>query len=306
MPIRLATPDDADAGAALLTSAQPDGLATAAGIRHRFRSIPAEARYTTWIEADDGLTRGWATCGLDWMSTIPGDSLCHVAVHPGHRGRGVGSALWGLVARHLEEIGARRVLAEALDEEAAIGFATARGFTVTASTTILALDPRSLPEPGAPPAGVELHSFRSLGDDLEAAYRADYETTQDEPGDHDSAGMTFEAWLAATVRNPTFSKDASNAVAVDGEIVGSTLLYVDETTGRALNGGTGVSRPHRGRGLATLMKRHALAEAARLGVTRVITQNDEGNAAMLAVNARLGYTPFAKRLQLVRPATDPV
>ncbi len=81
---------------------------------------------------------------------------------------------------------------------------------------------------------------------------------------------------------------------------------MDETTGRALNGGTGVSRPHRGRGLATLMKRHALAEAARLGVTRVITQNDEGNAAMLAVNARLGYTPFAKRLQLVRPATDPV
>ncbi len=302
MPIRLATPDDADAGAALLTAAQPDGLATAAGIRHRIRSIPPEARYSAWIDEHDDLARGWATCGLEWMSTITGDAFCHVAVHPDHRGRGVGSALWASVARHLEEIGARRVLAEALDEAAAIAFATARGFSVTASTTILALDPRSLPEPGVPPAGVELHSFRSLGDDLEAAYRADYETTLDEPGDHDSAGMTFEAWLAATVRNPTFSLDASSVVAVDREIVGSTLLYVDEATGRALNGGTGVTRTHRGRGLATLMKRHALAEAARLGVTRVITQNDEGNAAMLAINARLGYRPVSKRLRLVRPA----
>jgi RimJ/RimL family protein N-acetyltransferase len=214
----------------------------------------------------------------------------------------VGSALWGHVAERLDRIGARRVLAEALDEPAAVGFASARGFIVTASTTILALDPRVLPAPSSPPPGVEVRSFRSLGDDLEAAYRADYETALDEPGDHDSAGMTYESWRGTTTQNPIFSMDASKVVVLGGEVVGVTLLFADELSRRALNGGTGVMRAHRGRGLATLMKRHALAEAARMGVTRVITQNENGNAAMLAINARLGYEPVATRLRLVRPA----
>ena len=50
-------------------------------------------------------------------------------------------------------------------------------------------------------------------------------------------------------------------------------------------------RAYRGRGLGLLVKQHSLARAAELGITSVVTQNDDTNAPMLAINRRLGYQP---------------
>ena len=57
---------------------------------------------------------------------------------------------------------------------------------------------------------------------------------------------------------------------------------------------------YRGRGLALLLKSHSLSRAAELGATIAVTDNDETNAPMLAVNTRLGYRPFARRLEWER------
>ena len=58
-----------------------------------------------------------------------------------------------------------------------------------------------------------------------------------------------------------------------------------------MNDMTGTLREFRGRGLARLLKLHQLEWAARDGIASVMTENDETNAAMLAVNTRLGYVP---------------
>ena len=57
---------------------------------------------------------------------------------------------------------------------------------------------------------------------------------------------------------------------------------------------------HRGRGLATLAKLAQLRWAAEHGIERIITDNDEHNVPMLAVNRRLGYAPFVDRRGYVR------
>ena len=89
---------------------------------------------------------------------------------------------------------------------------------------------------------------------------------------------------------------------VDGQLAGLTMIRIDRPSGRAQNNLCGVRRPYRGRGLALLLKSHSLRRAAELGATIALTDNDETNAPMLAVNKRLGYGPFARRLEWERAA----
>ena len=63
--------------------------------------------------------------------------------------------------------------------------------------------------------------------------------------------------------------------------------------GQAWTGMTATSPLARGRGLARLVKAHALQAMAAGGIRQVATGNDDANAAMLAVNLRLGYAPLA-------------
>ena len=52
---------------------------------------------------------------------------------------------------------------------------------------------------------------------------------------------------------------------------------------------TGVRRSARGRGIATALKREQARRAKEAGLRRIETTNDEANAPMRAVNARLGF-----------------
>ena len=91
---------------------------------------------------------------------------------------------------------------------------------------------------------------------------------------------------------------------VGDDLAALTMIRIDVPSGRAQNNVTGTRQAFRGRGLARLLKTHSLHHAAGLGVTIAITDNDESNAPMLAVNTKLGYRPFARRLEWerVRPA----
>jgi RimJ/RimL family protein N-acetyltransferase len=64
---------------------------------------------------------------------------------------------------------------------------------------------------------------------------------------------------------------------------------------------TAVLRAWRGRGLAGALKRATIGWAIANGLATLETGNDVDNAAMRAVNARLGYAPAADRLVLRGP-----
>jgi GNAT superfamily N-acetyltransferase len=288
--------DDAPGIAALASIVYPELLSTAAGTAHWYETTPEAARRRWWKAEHEGVVVGWGIALLQAWSSTPGDATAGVIVHPDARGRGIGSALWDLVLAHLDEIGGTHVVVQSADDDDTRRFCERRGLQPSSSNDVLALDPRALSAPPTPPAGVAVQPFAAYRDDLEALYRVDYAASQDEPGDFDFSGLTFEQWQAMTFGHPDFDADASMAVEVDGELAGVCLLCTDRERGRAHSVGTAVLREHRGRGLGLLMKRHGLAAAGELGITRAVTVNDETNAPMLAINRALGYQPFASRL----------
>jgi RimJ/RimL family protein N-acetyltransferase len=105
--------------------------------------------------------------------------------------------------------------------------------------------------------------------------------------------MTYETWRRLIWDFPDCDQELSIVVRAGGAVVGTTFLFSDREAGRAANAGTGVIREFRGRGLGLLMNQHSLAWAAGAGITRVITQNDDTNGPMLAINARLGYGRYS-------------
>jgi RimJ/RimL family protein N-acetyltransferase len=130
-------------------------------------------------------------------------------------------------------------------------------------------------------------------------FALDSEAMLDTPGDVPMDAGSFEQWLDEYWRHPDTDLDASVAAVVDGRPVAFSQLRVQG--GRAFNDMTGTLRDYRGRGLALLVKRATLVNAARRGVKLVSTENDETNGPMLRVNEKLGYRPTGSTLRWSRP-----
>ncbi|HKV88991.1 MAG TPA: GNAT family N-acetyltransferase [Candidatus Dormibacteraeota bacterium] len=75
------------------------------------------------------------------------------------------------------------------------------------------------------------------------------------------------------------------------ELVAMSYLRFPPVRGPVWTGFTCTHPDHRGRGIARAVKLQTLAQAARLGVPTVQTDNDSENAPMLRINEKLGYRP---------------
>jgi len=284
--------DDAQRAAALIAACSDDRFVTAIGIRYRIESGRPEDGMGYWRAERDGELVGWAYGGLNSFASIRSVAFANIVVHSSYRRQGVGSALWDVLSSHLDRIGARRILVwDGAPDEESMAFPRARGFSLAATATSSVVDPRTVAAPPAPPAGIELQPTSCFADDPEPIYVADKDFVRDEPGPGDYSGMTYETWRRHLWENPDKDRELSMVALADGVVVGSTFLHADRASGRGANGGTGVIRAFRGQGIGLLMKQHSLARGAAAGITRVITENDETNAPMLAINARLGYEP---------------
>ncbi len=292
--ITRATTADAGAGAALLGAVAPETLSTEASVAYRMSATPPTAHPLHLKLERDGAVVGWGWAMLDWVSTSPTDAFAGVVVAPAHRRGGLGGELWSALETHLAAIGATVVRSQG-DDETARGFAEPRGFRQTGTHTILSLDLATVEPPGAMPPDVSLAPFAAFADDPGPVYAVDFQTMQDEPGDHDLGGMTLKDWVRATYEHPSFDTELSCVVCVGGAPVATGLVYSDRAARCAVHGGTGVLASHRGRGLGLLLKRAVLARAREEGIARMFTTNDETNGPMLAINRRLGFAPFATR-----------
>jgi GNAT superfamily N-acetyltransferase len=294
-----ATLDDLPSAVDLMNAVHDDSLVTVAGWRHAIESRPARGQQRLFKAVADGRIVGWASAGLDTHTTTAGVAFVGATVHPEHRGGGLGAALLDAAEEHVLGIGATFLHGHSRDEEPARRLATGRGYEQTFVRRISMLDPRTLSEEPAPPPGVELRSFAEIGDP-EPIWRVDTTATLDMPDDTTWDYLPLDEWMREFWESPTIDRDASIAGLVDGTVVAITVIHVDSETGRAENDITGTLPEHRGHGLAGLVKLESLRRVAAKGVTQVFTENDETNAAMLAVNTRLGYRPHSARLSWKR------
>ncbi len=88
-----------------------------------------------------------------------------------------------------------------------------------------------------------------------------------------------------------------------GDPVALSFLRFPPVRGQVWTGYTATHPDYRGRGLARGVKLQTLAQAAKLGIPSVLTDNDSENAPMLHINetlgydARRGFISFVKRVK---------
>ena len=299
--IRVASFDDVPPAAALRQRAWPDSIITAEGMQHFLEATPERAERLLLAFEEAGELVGWASAGREWSRSDPTHGFVEISVDPAHRGRRIASQLMDEVEAHLSQLGVTTTRGESLDEPAARALAERRGFTESGSSSTSAVDPRIV-QPLPLPPDVTVVPFGEL-DDPEPVWALDLEVSRDLPNEEFDA-VSLDEWSKAFWRSPIVDDDASLVAFVDGELVAMTMIRIDRDRGRAMNNLAGTRRAFRGRGIATALKSQSLARAAELGATMVITDNEELNAPMLAVNARLGYRPFSRRIAWERRAVS--
>ncbi len=234
-----------------------------------------------------------------------------INVHPDHRRRGVGTALYDAVERLRRDEGRTTVVGElsvplggGAGATAGLHFATARGFESVHTEQHLAM---RLP---ADPITADLLTRDVPGYDIvlwtgrcPVEHRAAYlamrnQMNADVPtGGVDARPVVMDEERLATsetrmARSYVTIVAAARRVA-DGEMAGYSLLFLDHHDDVALQDDTFVMPEHRGLGLGMQLKQatRAFVETHHADRTTLHTWTDPANAAMWRTNIAFGLAP---------------
>lgn len=222
-----------------------------------------------------------------------GDAYYTMARVPAaYRRAGVGTALLTALSDRARRAGRGSLIGRLReDDDEARRFVEGRGFEVLSRECPVALDLSRFDEPARVLPGVEIVSLDERPDLIEAAYAVHATALRDVPvGAEAPTAAPYVEWLAETVEAPGALPDLSLVALLAGEVVGwAGLAALSGQERTAENLLTGVLRESRGRGIATALKVEQARRARAAGFVRIETVNDEANAPMRAVNARLGF-----------------
>jgi GNAT superfamily N-acetyltransferase len=295
MTIRELDPErDAEAVVDLIRESSPLALIDVDQWRHTNASAPERSRQRSWVAELDGDVVGRVVASRAYFSD-QNDGFVVVTVAGAHRGRGIGERLYRRGLDHVLELGVDRVLSMFDENDAGAAFAERRGFAVERAEVWSVLDPREVTE--LPSPSIELAPAAEL--DPRELHRIDEEATRDMPSSATVNEIPYDEWVSFVWEHPFFTQHGSFGAVVDGHVAAVALLLVDRATGRGITMFTGTGRDFRGRGLGLAVKLASVRWAAANGIVQLATTNDETNAAMLAINERLGYRPSSRRIEVL-------
>lgn len=305
--IRELLPADIGSVVRLWIEQNPHTVLTERGLRHEIDFPPLGERRRDWVAVDGGEVVGHGQAGFEWAVPTPGKGRIWIHVAAEHRGGGIGSGLYETAVTYLRDEGAWRVKGFVLSDPAGRRFLKARGFEPAERNRASGLDLRtaSIPEVDVP--GFTVATLGETRDRARELHAICVEGEIDMPSDEPETEVDFESWRREELDYPDISGEGSMVVLEGERPVSLALLAVDPERGLGYNSMTATLRSHRRRRLALLAKTAVVRWAQQAGLERLVTENDETNVGMLAINDRLGYRPlyveevFVKRLEREGP-----
>ncbi len=268
---------------------------------HSFRDSAQD--YVDYLVREDGVILGSGVGAI--FAYRPHRTVSLITVLVTHRKRGAGTALYEALSAWASERGARELEVSVSDNDPeSLSFAQRRDFIEERRQVSLVLNLAGIsPSRVTPPAGIEIVTWAQRPELVRGMYEVDVETRPDILGFEDVVVEPFEEWMAHLMQRPTDSPEATFIALSDEEVVGFAKLSLTALAA-AGNSMTAVKRAWRGRGIARALKATEINWALANGYTELHTSNEERNAPINHLNARLGYRPGEATIYLVGPIID--
>lgn len=243
--------------------------------------------------------------------TEPG-YLCNTLVTaPDWRNRGIGRMLLAHAVEWAQSLGASMLITEVWDDQPeSLRFAQQYGFAVDrhAFQSVLPLKSgpiRSMAAAVPPVPGVRWLTLADIPGEaaMRKLYELSAETMADIPGFMGDV-PDYEEWKKWYLKVDDCRPELVLIAAEGDRFVGMTHLLHNEATNGLYHEYTAVSRSHRGKRIAQTLKLQAIQLGIQLGADYIRTDNDSLNAAMLAINRKLGFEPLRGNYRVVAAVAD--
>ena len=292
-------PDDLEPIVAVLNAARPHHPRSVSELQHDWLHLEPDLKPSFQVVELAGQIVGVTEWQRNAGAYHPQHCSLELCVHPDARERGIGRLLWGAVEQQLHSLEMRRVTVQ-VDEDHARGlrFANANDFYEIKRDFESRLDVQTF-DPS--PFGRLEAELRERGVTLESWQRLDSSAFRQElhevfsvarldvPRSAPATPISYEFFEQNILNDAEFLWDASFVAIKEAKIVGFTGAYRSGADGLVDQWLTAVTRDARGQQIALALKVKQLEALGQLGFVTVRTDNDTRNAAMLMVNAKLGF-----------------
>ena len=270
-------------------------------------------QFVVWADAIQARALAWGALDYSLEQNLH-LGFARVLVHPGARRRGLGHRLASLLQERARQAGHTTLTCMTTDRAPAgapfaqsFGMAKAiinRRSQLELSSVSEALLNAWLTRPDAEP--YRLHLWSRLSEDDLARFAELTMVMNTAPRgelDYDDWMITPEmlrAWESMIEQEGETRWTAVIEDTLDGQLVGYSELYWNPLRASIVNqGATAVRVEARGQGLGKWLKAALLRQIASKcpGAQYIRTSNAEENAAMLGINVKLGFSPWAETIE---------